>query len=104
MCDCYSHKCFFCDNEISIHIADFCTKRENLIIICPDCQVAGAYETDETFYHNGKGLNINKYARLFIDCIECREQVFGKLKDGKYKGKPVIFLCKDPKAYGIHLN
>ena len=85
-------------------MADFCTKRKNIIVICPDCQLAGAYETGKTFYRNGKGLNIKEYTRLFIDYIEFREQIFGKLKDGKYKGKSVIFLCKDPKAYGIHLN
>jgi hypothetical protein len=104
MCDCYAHKCLFCENKISIHIADYCTKRENIAVICPDCQAVGDYERSKTFYHNGKGLWIKKYERMYIDIIEDREQIRGKLKNNRYKGKPVIILSKDPKAYGVHLN
>lgn len=100
MCDCYCPKCLFCDNKVSIHIADFCTPRENVDIICPDCQTYENLCTGEN-----KGLNIAKYKKLFIDYIFCRMQIVeGKLKDGRYKGKPVIFLCKDSNAYGISLN
>ena len=93
MCDCYDHKCHFCDNEISIHIADFCVKRDTVTMICPDCQCEYV-----------EGFNIKKHAKFFISHLDCREQVFGKLNDGRYKGKPVLFFCTDSKAYGIYIN
>lgn len=91
MCDCYSHKCEFCNNGVSIHVADFCVRRETISVICPDCQAADKY-------------NIDKCSKMFIDYLDCRQQINGKLKSGRYKGRPIIFLCTDSKAYGIHIN
>ena len=99
MCDCYASKCLFCDNKISIHVADFCTPREDIDVICPDCQTYENICTGEN-----KGLNITKYKKLFIDYLFDKCQIVeGKLKGG-YKGRPVIFLSRDSKSYGIHLN
>ena len=92
MCDCYNHKCKFCENELSIHIADYCTGRDNIIVVCPDC------------LKRRRVIAISKYARLYINWIEDRMQLFGKLADGRYKGKIVLIFCKDPEGYGIHLN
>lgn len=94
MCDCYGHKCLFCENKLIIHIADFCTARENIAVVCPDC-ISGWFD---------KGIHISKYKKLWIDKIEFREQVFGKLKDGRYKGKNVLLFSKSIQAYGICLN
>ena len=91
MCDCYGHKCKFCNNEISIHIADYCTARKNIDVICPDCQTE-------------KAIDMRDYKKLWVAKIEFREQVFGKLKDGRYKGKTVLLLSKDGSAYGVCLN
>lgn len=34
MCDCYWQKCEQCDEMIPVHIADFCTPRENIEVFC----------------------------------------------------------------------
>lgn len=94
MCDCYGQKCKFCKNKLSIHIADYCTSRENVAVICPDC-IDGWLD---------KGIHISKYKKIWVDKIESREQVFGKLKSGKYKGRIVLLLSKAATAYGICLN
>ena len=97
MCDCYFHKCLFCKNELSIHIADFCVPREDIVVICPDC-CKPDYEKSEA------DINIAKYKRLFFGIIEDKNQIDGKLKDGRYRGKLVLILSKNPKTYGICLN
>jgi hypothetical protein len=94
MCDCYNQKCHYCDNEVSIHIADFCVKRESIVLLCPDCQDAPS----------SNGFDLDRLALLFVDTIDNREQIVGKLRDKKYVGKTVLIFCKDPKAYGIRLN
>ena len=96
MCDCYCQKCQGCDNEISIHIADFCVKRESVTLLCPDCIEAMA-TTEES-------SSVIFQGRMFICQIEERGQVLGKFKDGKYKGKTVLVFSKDPRAYGRNLN
>ena len=93
MCDCYVHTCQMCDNGLSIHIADFCTRRSNIFVFCPDCLE----------WPKG-GLVVSSYSRLFICRIEFRKQLSGKLRDGRYKGKIVLIFCKDAEAYGIDLN
>jgi hypothetical protein len=37
MCNCYNHKCSNkkCDEQIPVHIGDFCTDPENLEVFCP---------------------------------------------------------------------
>ena len=127
MCDCYETKCNGCKSmAIQVHIADFCTPRENVKVYCPFCAL---------FKVENINLNYNK-------CISIREKITntsqvkyivsekvikkplyksklrGKylLDDGsnrletKYKedkdliGKEVLFIVKDKDAYGIHLN
>ena len=94
MCDCYVTKCSGCRCEISIHVADFCTARENVHPYCPDCTKKLTIE------------DILNYQRVFMDegilddgcwCMDMEE-----IKD-PVRGK-VFFLCTDPDAYGIHLN
>jgi hypothetical protein len=34
MCDCYSAKCEECDRELPVHIGDFSTPRENVLVRC----------------------------------------------------------------------
>ena len=94
MCDCYGHKCEFCENVLSIHIADYCVKRKEIIAICPDCQKQISND----------GLGVKNCTLLFVDIIDDRNQIDGKLKDGKYKGKSVLFFSKDSRAYGVRLN
>ncbi|KKN19390.1 hypothetical protein LCGC14_0946010 [marine sediment metagenome] len=96
MCDCYEHKCEYCSNELSIHVADFCTKRKNISVVCPDCQ--------EPQYPLRPQLDVSSFKQLYVCTIEFQKQVSGKLKDGKYKGKVVLIFCKDANAYGIYLN
>ena len=93
MCDCYYQKCEFCDNEISIHIADFCVERKDIEVICPDC-----------VKYKERGIYTGFYKLMFAGIIKDRNQVNGKLKNGRYKGKLVIMFSKDVDAYGVHLN
>jgi len=83
MCDCYSVKCENCDNKIAIHIADFCTQRENIKVYCPDCV------TLETHFEVVRGPVIFRKNGSEIK---------------RHTGKRVLFICSDPKAYGICLN
>lgn len=36
MCDCYTAKCEDCSNELPVHIGDFSTYRDNVIVRCED--------------------------------------------------------------------
>lgn len=91
MCDCYCHKCEGCDHEISIHVADFCTERENIKVYCPNCLMKlPAIDSSRT--------------KVFIDKIDDNEQIINRKKHERIKGKPVVILVKDMKAQGIHLN
>ncbi len=98
MCDTYNHKCYFCENGVSLHIADWCTGRENISVICPDCQERRALSPFSPYVMGQESLQV------FADIIMDRKQIDGKLKSGRYKGRIVLILCKDPNAYGIHLN
>lgn len=92
MCDCYSGKCENCGCRMEIHIADYCTPREN---VHPYCQRCSRKMMLGTLPRPKKGI-------LFLDSIS---------GDGKYspveggrKGQMVKIFCDDPDAYGIHLN
>lgn len=87
MCDCYTAKCEMCGCNIQIHIADFCTERENVHPHCHRCT------------RKIKKAGIPKAAQTIYEKIGRIAQV-----DGGKKGQEVIILCDDPKAYGIHLN
>ena len=89
MCDCYSDFCDGCGCDMSIHIADFCTERENIHPFCNRCTRIIKKQKDR----------IKKSAKVFKDTITLSDQVPG----GKM-GEEVIILCDDPTAYGVHLN
>jgi len=36
MCDCYSHKCKLCDKQLSVHLGDFETGRDEIEVFCSD--------------------------------------------------------------------
>jgi hypothetical protein len=94
MCDCYGHKCESCENVIAVHIADFCTDRENLKVYCPDCLDA-IPETD------ANAVNV------FFSKVEDPEVIMNekwKRVHRSYIGKIVVFICSDKKAHGIYLN
>lgn len=88
MCDCYTDKCINCEREIQIHIADYCTPRENVRVYCPKC--------------------IDKLrtgvigSKVFVDRVS-RGGKWGQ-GEGLRKGQLVIIICNDPGAYGINLN
>ena len=87
MCDCYTAKCELCGCKISLHIADFCTKRENVHPYCNRCS---------------RKLVKPVAAKIFKDKITDTEQVEGT--QAKHIGQEVVILCGDSDAYGIHLN
>ena len=92
MCDCYSGKCEKCGCKMEIHIADFCTPRENVHPYCTRC----------TRKIKKKGIPL-KTQKVFEDVVT---RVTSNIEqvEGGHIGDPVIFLCDDPRAYGIGLN
>jgi hypothetical protein len=72
---------------MSLHIADFCTKRENVLPYCNRCS---------------RKLKNPKAPKIFKDKIRMLEQVEGT--KAKHIGQEVIILCKDKNAHGISLN
>lgn len=95
MCDCYGPKCENCDNWVSIHIADFCVRRETVKVYCPKkvCQFEG---------RKMLGLNNWKYQYICTDLVKEPGTVFPYSR--WYKNKYVLILSTDEKAYGICLN
>lgn len=87
MCDCYTGKCETCGCDIAIHIADFCTGRENAFPYCPRC----------TRKIIKQGLPTQM--RVFKEDISREDQVAGRKI-----GQEVVILCNDFNAYGVHLN
>ena len=89
MCDCYMHPCEFCGRKISLHIADYCTDRENIKVFCSKCA-----EKAKTF---NKVINAPIIINETIECND-EENYGGKI------GEVVLIVCYDKDAYGIHLN
>lgn len=92
MCDCYTTKCETCGCSISIHIADFCTDRENVHPYCPEC----------TLQIINKGIPSD--LKVFRDTIEDDRDDYPLQVENGEKGEDDIILCDDLNAYGIHLN
>ncbi len=124
MCDCYEHKCETCDNVISLHIADFCTKRKNVHVFCPGCvkseKIMKKTVRPNNYYmekypdnpemHVMEVTQGIKTKQVFVDVVMFKYQVMDKISNklsskqvGK-KGDVVVILCDDERAYGIHLN
>ena len=61
MCDCYEQKCEQCQQMIPVHIADFCTAKENLQVFCDqhlpeaDCFIYTVMEAKRDKYDFKKG-------------------------------------------------
>ena len=90
MCDCYVAKCTMCSCSIAIHIADYCTSRDEVHPYCNRC-------TRKIKKKGKKYLKQIKY--ITFDKIERNNQVEG----GKI-GEEVLIVYDDPNAYGISLN
>lgn len=87
MCDCYTGKCVTCGCDVSMHIADFCTDRDNVHVYCHRCA------------RKVKKSGVPESKQIIWEAITSKRQV-----EGGKKGEEVLILCDDPKAYGIHLN
>lgn len=94
MCDICWLKCKVCKRGMSIHIADFCTARKNVIVFCPD-------HVDNGLKYLAKVCLDGKVFASFDHAQEDGE--YCEIDGGK-KGDTVFIVCTDPNAYGIHLN
>ena len=99
MCDCYYTKCALCDEyEISVHIANFCTGRGNVKVVCPDCTYRKAIAVS--------GSN----ATLYFQKVTSETQVIktviqaGDRYCPEFIGRQVTFIVTDVDAYGVELN
>ena len=90
MCDVYTRKCETCERDISVHIADFCTKRENVHPYCPPCA------------RKLKKGGIPSTVKMFEEILTNSGKWCGV--QGGRKGQKVIFLCDDKDAHGVGLN
>jgi len=111
MCDCYEHKCESCATRIQLHIADFCTRRENVHVYCPQCVRAGDVlrPYTRTYQWKGEGRSCSTWkgtpcAQVFVDTVAMPQQILLGEKAVGVPGEVVLILCDDPQAYGIHLN
>jgi len=102
MCDCYAGKCEMCGHLISLHVADFCTERENVHPYCISCtrKMAKKHKKGK----KGEWPETINGQKVFVDNTakkrqENREPILTGNGD-----REVIILCDDHKAYGIHLN
>lgn len=91
MCDCYTAKCEGCGCEMEIHIADFCTARENVHPYCTRCTKKWRKRKEIP-----SGL-------VFVDKVSRQEPNCVQVKGAKI-GENVVILCDDLRAYGVHLN
>ena len=104
MCDCYQHKCEGCDNTISLHVADFCTKRSNIHVYCPLClapaPIGRISSNPNPLFYKGR-----QTAKVFADTVSTMHDILDPAGTpvGR-RGQVVVILCDDPDAYGIHLN
>lgn len=87
MCDCYTAKCEGCGCKMSLHIADWCTKRENVHPYCNRCS---------------RKLQNPEATKVFRDTIRDLKQIEGTKV--KHIGQEIIILCDDKNAHGIYLN
>ena len=87
MCDCYTAKCENCGCDMSLHIADFCTKRENVHPYCNRCS---------------RQVKHPKAVKVFEVKITHVRQI--QSTKPHQIGQRVVILCDDAKAYGIALN
>jgi len=90
MCDCYIAQCDICQCDVSIHIGDWSTERENLKVYCHRCT------------RGIKKRGIPKAAIVILDPIERTSQVEGATT--RHIGQEVLILCSDPNAHDIYLN
>ncbi len=91
MCDTYTANCENCGCEMNLHIADFCTPRENVIPYCHRCTRK---------VRRGKVIP-PEHCQAFYDSATT-------ITDGEImgikRGDEVVIYCKDENAYGIYLN
>ena len=87
MCDCYTARCESCGRGVELHIADFCTTRNNVHVYCPHC------------LKKVPAGQANMARRIFRCMVEERRQV-----EGGRVGQEVLILVDDEDAHGIHLN
>lgn len=100
MCNLYSAKCNFCDNMIEMHIADYCTSPENVLVVCHECAEQGLVVPPV--------FNDKQWAHL-PQTIERESQVWRYLPEGDTVdigviGAEVCVYCSDDAAHGISLN
>lgn len=110
MCDCYTAKCAGgCEANIEMHIADFCTARENVHPYCISCTRKLA-----KLHKKGKGKHRRwpkeiDGQKVFVDkeaawVTEGGETFVATNFSLKKKHQEVVILCDDHKAHGISLN
>ena len=67
MCDCYTHKCYCCEEKIPMHLEDFNTAREEVVVFChehiPDLRKNGAVWE---YWEEGRELEDSAPKRCFV--------------------------------------
>ena len=86
--------------KMSLHIADFCTSRENVHPYCIPCTATLA----ALCKHDGKWPETIRGKKVFVDTTAQKTSEDGiSIVDGNGT-QEVVILCDDTDAYGICLN
>ena len=100
MCDCYETKCAGgCGTSVSVHIADWCTKRDNVEAFCPIC-------TRRFLKHKTKKGWPKQIDGKWVstDRAGWEEQYQVWTCSAHKKSGEVLLLCTDREAYGVYFN
>lgn len=93
MCDCYSAGCEECGKAIPIHIADFCTDRENVKAWCPEHINYAPINANTTRYT----LTDDEYVKGIIAIEILDETSYGIHPNCCYKDNPIDKLIREIK-------
>ncbi len=100
MCDCYYHKCEFCNKEIYMHIVDYSTSRDNVSVVCPWCirksRNRAAIEELRTC--------ANQVSEEIVHDPETVREYDEPIGRNHWYDDRVLIVCRDPRAGYVSLN
>ena len=97
MCDCYYHKCEFCNKEIDVHIGDYSTSRDNVSVVCPWC--IRESKNKKAIKKLKKDAVTSEIETVYLkDIIRLGDDMIGRLDD------KILIVCRDPDAYSVSVN
>jgi len=104
MCDCYLHKCKFCEEKLPVHLGNFETDRSEIEVFCekhiPDHnvfiftvvkvfnEIDGLSEEDKVYVFDSITEMFHHYLDRSKDKVAAAMEEFDKFQAGEKKVKP----------------